>query len=147
MTELEIYYENFKRNKKKLVKSGPKLAKKYSLELMVIFGSYATGKARVNSDLDIGVMGHLDFSSLIELTDELSTLLGLKIVEVVNLKKASPLLAHNALRTAVVVFEHTPGILSAVRLATLHRFVETKSLREIRFNRTKRYIKEYLSIK
>jgi len=133
--------------KEKLVKSGPMLAKKYNLELMVIFGSYATKKARVNSDLDIGVIGYLDFNSLIELTDELSKLLGLKFVEVVNLKKASPLLAHNALGAAVVVFERAPGILSAARLATLHRFVETKSLREIRFNRTKRYIKEYSSIK
>jgi len=132
--------------KKKLIQAGSKLAQKYNLDLMIVFGSYAVGKERANSDLDVGVIGDLDFNVLLDLTNEITKLLGLKVVEVVNLKKASPLLTHNALRKAVIIFERTAGTLSDARLSALHRFVETKSLREVKFNRTRKYIKEYTEI-
>ncbi len=138
---------NPKQVKEKLMRAGPELAQKYNLDLMVVFGSYATGKTRSNSDLDIGVIGQLDFNASLELSGEISSLLGLKFVEVVNLRKTSPLLAYNALCAAVVFFERVPGILADVRLSAFHRFVETKSLREIKFARTRRYIKESLAMK
>ena len=53
-----------------------KIAKRFQLKLIVIFGSFADGKNRKDSDLDIAVLGfkEVSFKEQIGLTNELSHL-------------------------------------------------------------------------
>lgn len=127
--------------KEKLKKIAPNLARKYRLDFLIIFGSYARSKARKNSDVDIGIKGNISFEEKLELFGEFSRTLGTNFIDVVDLSKASPLLAHTASREAVIIFEKEPGIFSEFRTETFKKFIETKSLRNINFSRTLNYIK------
>jgi len=65
LTELE---------KQKIIKIG----KKYNLKLILLHGSYVTGKVRYNSDLDIAVLGKksIDFKTLLKIYSDLSGVFG-----------------------------------------------------------------------
>lgn len=131
----------FREIKNKIKKSAPELASKYNLDFLVVFGSYARGKARSNSDIDIGFKGDISFEESLGLSRELSEILGTNFVDVIDFGKASPLLSYTASREAIVIFEKEPGLFSEFRTAAFKKFIETKPLRNIDFMRTLNYIR------
>ena len=135
--------KTFNEIKEKLEKVAPNLAQKYDLDFLVIYGSYARGKARENSDIDVGVKGHVDFEQNLKLTGELSDSLNMDFIDVVDLNKASPLLAHTATREAVIIFERQTGVFAEFRTEAFKKFVETRRLRDLNFKRTMIYIKKH----
>ena len=129
--------------KTKLEKVAPKLAKKYGLDFLVIFGSYARGKMRKNSDIDIGFMGKVDFHNELELAGVLSDLLKTNHLDLVNLGRASPFLSNLATHEALLIYEKEKGTFADFRSYAFKRSVETKFLRDLKFGRTLDYVRKY----
>lgn len=67
---------------------------KYNMELLVVFGSYASNKNNQGSDLDLGYkcFDFLTESEEIELLNELSQFYKRVDIDLVNLTKAEPIL-------------------------------------------------------
>ena len=127
---------------KKLKEIAPRLADTYGLDFLILFGSAARGAVKRTSDIDIGVSGRLSFKDELSLAVELSDIFGDTRVDLVNLQRVSPLLAHSASHEALLIYERTPGDFARFRMRAFHIFVETKPLREAAFERTKQYSKQ-----
>ena len=82
-----------------------KLAKKFELKLIIIFGSFANGKNREHSDLDIAVLGlkEVSFNEQISLVNELSKILN-KNIDLTVLNKANPLLLFEASKNSILLY-------------------------------------------
>jgi len=89
-----------------------KIAKKFQLKLIVIFGSFASGKNREYSDLDIGVLGSKDvfFDEQIVLTNELSQIFN-KNIDLSVLNRANPLLLFQASKNPILIYGNRQNFL------------------------------------
>ena len=82
-----------------------KIAKKFNLKLVFIFGSFAAGKNREDSDLDIAVLGlkKISFEEQIDLNNEFSVIFN-KNVDLSILNSANPLLLFQASKNAILIY-------------------------------------------
>jgi len=88
------------------------VCEKYHLSLVVLYGSQARGTARPDSDQDVGVLkqeGVVGEEEFLSLHLELSRALGLGNLDLVDLRRASPLLKYEAARTGRALYEARPG--------------------------------------
>ncbi|MBI3014982.1 MAG: nucleotidyltransferase domain-containing protein [Candidatus Tectomicrobia bacterium] len=67
------------------------------LQLALVFGSRSAGRAGKGSDLDLAVLGDKPVD-LVKVTNEVIKLLHLNEVDVVDLRRASPLLAMESIQ-------------------------------------------------
>ena len=99
------------------------------MQLAVLFGSIARDQAGPRSDIDLAFLYDAPVDAL-KLTNDVTRLLRTDAVDVVDLRRASPLLAFAALRDGKALYERSDGIfLSSLSLA-FRRFVDTKKLRD-----------------
>lgn len=117
-----------------------KLAQKYSLELLLLFGSQVTGKTHKESDFDFGYLsrrrlnleweGRLinDLLFLVEKHDE-------RTINLVNIKKANPLLLYAMTSRTQLLFEKKPAMFAALRAYAFKKYVETKPLYKMKAER------------
>ncbi len=82
-----------------------KIAKKFQLKLVVIFGSFVSGKNRNDSDLDIAVLSlrEVSFKEQISLINELSQIFN-KNIDLSVLNKANPLLLFQASKNSILLY-------------------------------------------
>lgn len=82
-----------------------RIAKKFQLKLIVIFGSFANGKNRKDSDLDIGVLGlrEIPFNDQIKLINALSLVFD-KNVDLSVLNNTNPLLLFQASKNPILLY-------------------------------------------
>lgn len=99
-----------------------------NIELVVLFGSVAAGVSRVGSDLDLAIRGggQLD---LLSLTNRLSQLLHTDAVDIVDLRRASPLLMMEVVRGGTLLYERAAGSYAAFCSLAHRRYVDTAKLR------------------
>ena len=99
-----------------------------ALELVVLFGSAAKGRARPRSDLDIAVRGDgpadLDALYLI-----LAPRVGTDRLDLVDLRRAGPLLAFEVARHGRLLFERAPGAFRGFQAFASRRYCDTAKLR------------------
>jgi predicted nucleotidyltransferase len=86
-----------------------KIGKKYNLKLIILHGSYATGKARINSDLDIAIIGKklIDFRKLAKIYSALSKVLGDNIereLDIKTLNRADPLFCYHIAKYSELLY-------------------------------------------
>jgi len=89
------------------------LARQYQLELVILFGSRAKGTPRPGSDTDIAVLrreGIVPPEEVLELTYRLGRTLGMPNPELVDLRRAPPLLKYEVARSGKVLYEAEPGL-------------------------------------
>jgi len=127
----------FKVNKKQLIK---KIAQKYSIELFLLFGSRVTGKIHKESDYDIAYLSSrkLNLDEEGRLINELLFIVGEhdeRMINLVNIRKASPLLLYAMTSNAQVIFEKEPAIFARLRAYAFKKYIETKPLYEERKKR------------
>lgn len=99
------------------------------LELIVLFGSAASGRARSRSDVDVAVLnrGGADLDALfLALAPRLKT----DRLDLVDLRRAGPLLAFEVARSGVVLFERSPGVFRQFQSLASRRYADTKKLRD-----------------
>jgi predicted nucleotidyltransferase len=101
------------------------------LQLVILFGSTAKDLTHRDSDIDLAFLfdGPAD---VLELTNEASRLLGSDRVDVVDLRRASPLLGHAAATEGRLIYERVAGSFQVFRSLAFRRYVDTKKLRDAR---------------
>lgn len=99
-----------------------------NIELVVLFGSVATGVSRAESDLDVAVRGGGPLD-LVALTNRLSQLLHTDAVDVVDLSRASPLLMMEVARGGRLLYERAAGSYAAFCSLAHRRYVDAAKLR------------------
>jgi len=111
------------------------IIKKYNLELLVTFGSFQTNRFQKQSDLDIGYISkrNLTMDEKISLLSALVFYFQKDNIDLVNLKKASPLLAYEVACNGRILFE-TKNRFLLFKIQASARYIDTKRLREARKN-------------
>ena len=99
-----------------------------AVELVVLFGSTAKGRVRPRSDVDIAVRGDgpadLDALYLI-----LARRVGTDRLDLVDLRRAGPLLAFEVARHGRLLFERAPGAFRGFQALASRRYCDTAKLR------------------
>ena len=96
------------------------------LRLAVLFGSRALGRARPESDFDIGILPvdpHLPLREELALASALSAAAGAE-VDLVRLDVEDPLFGREVARSAVPLFEQGPGELAAYRARAMSAWID-----------------------
>ncbi len=119
-----------------------KMAHKYSLELILLFGSQISGKIRKDSDFDIAYLSrkNLDLAQEAQMIIELAEVFKSENIDLVNLKKAKPLLFYAIFNECQVIYEDRPLIFSALRVYSFKKYIENKFLYEEKFRRLQKRI-------
>lgn len=101
------------------------------LRLVVLIGSMVSGHVRRQSDIDLAFLydGPVDILSL---TNKVIRLLHTDNVDVVDLRRASPLLKFSAAKNCKVIYERIPGTFNEFYSLAFRRYVDTKKLRDAR---------------
>ncbi len=120
-----------------------KTAKKYGLKLVLLFGSFASGKTREDSDLDIAVLGRkrIDFKRQIDLINDLSDIFK-KNIDLSVLNNANPLLLFESTKNPALLFGKADN-LANLRIYAFHRYNDYKPYFEMENKLNKRLIKQY----
>jgi predicted nucleotidyltransferase len=98
------------------------------IELVILFGSMATGAARAESDVDVAIRGTGPLD-LVALTNDISQLLHTDAVDVVDLRRASPLLMMEVVRGGCLLYERVAGSYAAFCSLAHRRYADTEKLR------------------
>lgn len=98
------------------------------LELLVLFGSAVKGRASSRSDIDLGVRcgGPADLDALYL---AIAPRLGTDRLDLVDLRRADPLLAFEVARTGRLLFERQPGVFRRFQSLASRRYCDTAKLR------------------
>jgi predicted nucleotidyltransferase len=99
----------------------------------VRFGSTARGTEHAESDVDLAVRakhGALGFPELIDLTEQLAPLFGGRKVDLVDLRRADPLLLRQIFKVASPLYQEARAFEEA-RLYAFHRYQDYKPYLEL----------------
>ena len=121
-----------------------RIARKFDLKLVILFGSRASGEATERSDYDIGLFaGHLlSEEEIIELQGIFSRLFQTDRVDLVDLKKAPPLLKVQVFKNFRVLYESDPMLKFQLPLSAEAEFEECRDLYEMRRQRLEEFVRE-----
>lgn len=129
-------------NKKELL---GKIAQKYFLELVLLFGSRLKDKKYLHqeSDFDVAYLSKndLDLMEEAQLIVDLTPIFKSENIDLVNLKKAPPLLFYAITKNCRVVYEKKSLTFAFLRAYAFKKYVETKPLYEAKFEKLKEAIK------
>ena len=101
------------------------------LRLLVLFGSAARGGARSESDIDLAVLcaGPADLDALYL---AIAPRLGTDRLDLIDLRRAGPLLGMAVARTGRPLFEREPGAFREFQSLASRRYCDTDKLRRAR---------------
>lgn len=111
-----------------------KLAEKYGLSLVLLFGSQATGKTHNESDIDIAYLSpqKITFEEEINIDTDLIEIFKNNEVQLVNVKKASPLFMKKIVEESIVLYEKDRSIFTDLLLYSIRIYEEAKVLFDLR---------------
>lgn len=118
-----------------------KLAEKYGLRLVLLFGSQARGETHKESDIDIAYLSgkSLDFNQECYLNFEFTTVFHQDRVDTVDLKKANPLLMYTVFDSPKILFQEDDIVFSNYQAYAFKRFIEAKPIFQERARRVLEY--------
>lgn len=100
------------------------------LDLVVLFGSTATGSRPMPDDLDIAVRARTGIVDAVALTNDFIAALGRQDVDLVDLRTADPVLLAAVARDGVPLFEADPATFTRFTSLAARRFADTRKFRE-----------------
>jgi len=129
-----LWYDIFVENLDKIKEKTAKLAKKYDLDLLVLFGSQVSGRTHKKSDYDIGFISKhpKGLEEEIRMEFELSEDLRVGKIDLVNLKKASPLLMKSVTDNSILLYQREPTLYARFKIYALKLFIEARRLFDLR---------------
>ena len=116
------------------------VAARHGLELVVLFGSAARADTPAPRDVDIGVRGPTLVDAL-ALTNAFIASLQVQAIDLVDLRRADPVLLMLAARDGVALFEREPSSFAAFVSLAARRFADTKKFRDAE----EAYIEDFLA--
>lgn len=122
-----------------------KLAEKYGLSLVLLFGSRASDKTHAHSDFDIAYLSkkQLDLMDEARLICDLMPIFRSDKVDLVNLKMAPPLLMKCVFDQHQVLFCADRAQYFAHQMYALRSYIEAKPLFELRSLSVKKFLQNY----
>ena len=121
-----------------------KIAKKYDLELLLLFGSQVANKKYLHkeSDFDIAYLSKRDLDLMEEskLICDLMPVFKSEKVDLVNLRKANPLLMQQIFANHKLMYCRNPEIYSLYQIYAMKRYIEAKPL----FDLNRQFIKDFV---
>lgn len=105
------------------------LFRKEELQLVLLFGSIAKGTFHRKSDIDLGFLFD-EPVDVLTLTNEVAKLLHSDRVDVVDLRRASPLLKFSAAQKGKILHERSDGLFNEFLSLAFRMYIDTKKLRD-----------------
>ena len=111
-----------------------KLAEKYNLSLVLLFGSQASGKTHSQSDVDLAFLTAVSMSlkNIAEMQDDFSETLKLEKIEMIALNGAHPFLLKQAAIKGRALYEKESSLFAKFKIYAFKRFMEAKPLLDLR---------------
>lgn len=86
-----------------------KVGRKYNLKLILLHGSFATGKTKFNSDLDIAVLGKslIEFDKLLQIHGDLADIFGdnrQRELDLKSLHQTDPLFCYQVVKDSQLLY-------------------------------------------
>jgi predicted nucleotidyltransferase len=106
------------------------LFREEGLQLVLVFGSMASGKAHEKSDIDLAFLFDKP-QDILALTNRVIRLLKSDRVDVVDLRHTSPLLNFIAITKGELLYERSPGVFNSFYSFAFRRYIDTKKLRKM----------------
>jgi predicted nucleotidyltransferase len=117
------------------------LFRKEGLQLVLLFGSIAKGSAHGKSDIDLGFLFD-EPVDVLTLTNEVTKLLHSDRIDVVDLRRASPLLKFCAAQEGKVLYERSNGLFNQFFSLAFRMYVDTKKLRDAQGEMIRDFLEE-----
>jgi predicted nucleotidyltransferase len=111
------------------------------LQIVLLFGSRVSGRVHSGSDIDLGIL----FDSpvdLVRMTSRVTGLLHTERVDLVDLRRASPLLTFSAARQSDLLYERSAGLFNQFFSLSFRRYIDTKKLRDAQKKIIQNFLKE-----
>ena len=110
------------------------------LQIVLVFGSVASGKTHPHSDIDLGFL-YKDTVDPVRLTSSVMRYLQIGNVDVVDLRRASPLLKYAAVKNGTILYEKEHGMFAQFYSLALRMYMDSKKLRVARETYINNFIK------
>lgn len=110
------------------------------LQLILLFGSVVTGKVNKKSDIDLAFLFDKPVD-ILALTNSVIRLLHTDNVDVVDLRRASPLLKFSAVKSGMLLYEREPGMYNEFYSLAFRMYVDTRKLRDAQAVSIKQFLK------
>jgi predicted nucleotidyltransferase len=123
-----------------------KIAEKYGIKLLIYFGSYQTEYFNRDSDIDIAFLssGALDPEQRYRLLEELIIFHRKSEIDLVDLKKADPVLRYEIAVHGKVFYEQETNLFDRYALFYIKRYYELKPVIQEEMKQIQNIIKEVL---
>lgn len=117
------------------------LCQKHRILLIILHGSYAKGKAKEKSDIDIGILSRERFNSSqqLDVLNDLGGVFGDKF-DPVFLNSAEPLISYQVALYGKPLFEEKEGNFERFRIQAVSRYMDSKKFRIMEKSYLKRAI-------
>ncbi|MBI4698293.1 MAG: nucleotidyltransferase domain-containing protein [Nitrospirae bacterium] len=119
-----------------------KFFNKNNIELLIVFGSQASGKVHTKSDMDLAVkIKHGAGIPKLRLIYKLNDLFEGKNIDLVILgADTDPLLLYEIFFNGKLIYEENPGIFDKERLKAWKLYIDSEKLRSMQ----KKYLKQFI---
>lgn len=126
-----------------------KLAEKYGLDLVMLFGSQVSGKIHKESDYDIAYLSDrkLSFEDEGKIIIELAQIIGTRderLVNLSNIRQAGALLLKEIFDKHQVLFCADQNIYDSYKIFSVKNFIESRPLFDLRDYLIKRYFASHV---
>jgi predicted nucleotidyltransferase len=101
------------------------LFKEEELELILLFGSVASRISHKKSDIDLAFLFDKPLD-ILALTNKVIKLLHTDNVDVVDLKRANPLLKFSIAKNGKLLYERSPGLFNEFYSFAFRRYIESR---------------------
>lgn len=115
------------------------ILKDEGLELVLAFGSVASGKVHKQSDIDLAFLFDRPVD-ILRLTNRVIKLLHTDNVDIVDLKRASPILRFSAAKNGRLLYEKMPGVFNMFYSLAFRMYIDTKKLRDAQAITIRRFL-------
>ena len=106
-----------------------KISQKHGLTLIVLFGSYSTGKTHLKSDLDIAVLSGSEDVDKLKLIFDFGDIFEKEIDLIVITKDTDPVLLYEIFSHGKLLYEKKEGLFMDQYLRAWHIYQDTEKIR------------------